>query len=122
MGKGLLTGCLAGCVAHSPLLSVCLGCSCGGGMSIMGSTKHYHMLLCDVFLGRTKTLRRSKQVDPAKDLAAGVLGKAFNFGDYNSVLAPGGLFGAVHVPEWIIYEPFQAIPRYAIEFEWVPYM
>jgi len=74
------------------------------------------MLACEVFLGRSWTLRHAKAVNPSEDLRCGWLMKALGAGDYSSVYVPGGLFGAVRVPEYVVYEPYQAIPKYVIEF------
>lgn len=77
------------------------------------------VLVCDVYLGNTKTLRRSANgFDPVMDLKAGWLRGTFGFGDYHSVHAQGGFFGAVNVEEFIVYRIEQAIPRYVIEFEY----
>eukprot|EP00931_Biecheleriopsis_adriatica_P019372 TRINITY_DN13215_c0_g1_i3.p1 TRINITY_DN13215_c0_g1~~TRINITY_DN13215_c0_g1_i3.p1 ORF type:complete len:340 (-),score=66.09 TRINITY_DN13215_c0_g1_i3:69-1088(-) len=79
-----------------------------------------HMLLCDVHLGKTMTLR-SKNCDfnPAEDLKAGWLRDNLGLGDYDSVYAPGGFFGAVSVAEYVVYRVQQALPRYLLEFEHV---
>lgn len=77
------------------------------------------MLLCDVHLGRCRTLRSSRnKLDPALDLQGGWCRSALGLGDYNSVYAPGGFFGAVRVSEYVIYTQSQAVPRYLIEFEY----
>jgi len=77
------------------------------------------MLVCDVYLGKAMTLRKSANgLDPFKDLKAGWLRETFGFGDYHSVHAPGGLFGAVNVEEFIVYRVEQAIPQYVVEFEY----
>jgi len=77
------------------------------------------MLLCDVYLGRPWQLRLGgrPRLNPEVDLKGGMFSKTFGLGDYNSVCAPGGLFGAVNVTEHIVYKPHQAIPKYLIEFE-----
>lgn len=76
------------------------------------------MLLCDVYLGRQRTLRLGARpnFNPDKDLKAGVFSQAFSLGDYHSVYVAAGLL-TVNVAEWIVYEPSQAIPKYLIEFE-----
>jgi len=78
------------------------------------------MLLCDVYLGRSRTLRFGgawPYFNPEKDLKAGFFSRSLGLGDYNSLTVQGGLFGAVWVTEYIVYEHFQALPRYLIEFE-----
>lgn len=76
------------------------------------------MLLCDVHLGRSWCLRLGARPRLTKyDLKAGRLSKLCGLGDYHSVYVPGGFFGAVRVTEYVIYEKWQAIPRYLIEFE-----
>jgi len=78
-----------------------------------------HMLLCDVFLGRSRTLRRARRhLDPKKDLRPGI-SRCFGGTNYGSVRAPGGRFGAVHVTEFVVYEVHLAIPRFIIEFDQV---
>lgn len=77
------------------------------------------MLLCDVYLGKTKTLRSSRNnFDPERDLKGGWFREFTGLGDFDSVYAPGGWFSAVNVPEYVIYQPLQGIPRYLIEFEY----
>jgi len=76
------------------------------------------MLLCDVYLGRSKTLRSAQpSLDPSVEFKAGALSQFFGFGDYNSVLVPGGVFSPVNVAEYVVFESYQAIPRYLIEFK-----
>lgn len=78
------------------------------------------MLLCDVYLGRSMTVRSAKPcLNPEVDLKGGAVSEAFGLGNYNSIYVPGGffLFAAVSVSEYVVYEPHQAIPKYLIEFE-----
>merc|ERR1712004_376828 len=50
------------------------------------------MLLCDVYLGKTRTLRHpAPAFDPLQDLQGGWVQQNIGLGDYNSVYAPGGL-------------------------------
>lgn len=93
---------------------------CKGGIwNAMTQRDEGQMLLCDVYLGRSMTLRSSNNnLDPTVDLQAGWLRKTFGFGDYDSVYAPGGFFGAVNVDEYVVYKEFQGVPRYLIEFEY----
>jgi len=84
------------------------------------------LLLCDVYLGTSKTLRRSaNKLDPAKDLKPswplqqlrdlGVPG----ISDYNSVYVPGGKwFCAVNVSEYVVYQAYQGLPRFLVKFEY----
>jgi hypothetical protein len=77
------------------------------------------MLLCDVYLGKTKTVRRScNNFDPEHNLKGGWFRDFTGLGDFDSVYAPGGWLSAVNVPEYVIYQPLQGIPRYLIEFEY----
>lgn len=86
---------------------------------IKGRREVGQMLLCDVYLGRTKTLRRAcNNFDPEIDLKGGWFRELVGLGDYNSACAPGGWFGAVNVPEYIVYQPHQGVPKYLIEFEY----
>jgi hypothetical protein len=85
------------------------------GDALIGSKQ---MLLCDVYLGKTcKRFFSWSKIDPAKDLQCSSLCKCFGGRDYNSVTAATGLFGCVRVPEYIVYDAHQAIPRYLVEFE-----
>lgn len=118
-GKGIY---FAGCPLKSvqyvrkglnSLLEFAIGERLSG--AVIGSKQ---MLLCDVYLGKTYTRRSAwNKIDPSKDLQCGSISKFFGGQDYNSVTACSGLFGAVHVPEYIVYEAHQAIPRYLVEFE-----
>lgn len=77
------------------------------------------VLQCDVYLGRSKTLRLTgaPNLNPKEDLKCGTIGGLLGLGDYGSVYAPSGFFGAVRVPEYVVYQPHQAIPKFLIEFE-----
>eukprot|EP00406_Dinophysis_acuminata_P046668 CAMPEP_0179298308 /NCGR_PEP_ID=MMETSP0797-20121207/45924_1 /TAXON_ID=47934 /ORGANISM="Dinophysis acuminata, Strain DAEP01" /LENGTH=223 /DNA_ID=CAMNT_0021007687 /DNA_START=1 /DNA_END=672 /DNA_ORIENTATION=+ len=89
------------------------------GLSAAFKREGGQMLLCDVYLGVCRTLRWSaSNLDPGKDLRAGWFRQLFGLGDYNSVYAPGGLFAAVNVPEYIVYTECQGIPRYLVEYEY----
>eukprot|EP00443_Scrippsiella_acuminata_P018211 CAMPEP_0115305320 /NCGR_PEP_ID=MMETSP0270-20121206/71960_1 /TAXON_ID=71861 /ORGANISM="Scrippsiella trochoidea, Strain CCMP3099" /LENGTH=230 /DNA_ID=CAMNT_0002723519 /DNA_START=45 /DNA_END=737 /DNA_ORIENTATION=+ len=82
------------------------------------------MLLCDVYLGRSKTMRKAcSELDPSNDLkpsswfekiACALSGSE----EYDSVYVPGGWFGAVRVTEYVVYKEHQGIPRYLIEFQY----
>lgn len=77
------------------------------------------MLLCDVYLGRSRTRRLGAwpDLDPDVDLKGGRFSKTFGLGDYQSLYVPGGLFGPVGITEYVVYNPEQAIPKLLIEFE-----
>mmetsp|Transcript_72531 Transcript_72531/g.132850 ORF Transcript_72531/g.132850 Transcript_72531/m.132850 type:complete len:347 (-) Transcript_72531:81-1121(-) len=79
------------------------------------------MLLCDVWLGRTRTLRKARpDLNPEKHLRRNRLMRCLGAKEFNSIRAPGGTFGAVGVTEYVVYNEEQAIPRYLIEFEQKP--
>lgn len=90
-----------------------------------GDNKEGHLLLCDVHLGNSKTLRKAAaNLNPAEDLKPPwPLQQLRNLGvsgieDYNSVYVPGGWFGAVNVSEYVVYQEHQGLPRYLVEFEY----
>eukprot|EP00931_Biecheleriopsis_adriatica_P070321 TRINITY_DN440_c0_g2_i1.p1 TRINITY_DN440_c0_g2~~TRINITY_DN440_c0_g2_i1.p1 ORF type:complete len:224 (+),score=26.61 TRINITY_DN440_c0_g2_i1:175-846(+) len=74
------------------------------------------MLLCDVYLGNQLTMWQSCNGYTAEDLSRGYLPKLFGARDYDSIYAPGGSGCAVNVPEHVVFQPHQAVPRYLIEF------
>jgi len=76
----------------------------------------WKLLLCDVYLGRWKTLTSSRDIDPTTDLKGGYLRNMFSRGDYNSVYVRGSWFS---YSEYIVYQVHQALPRYLIEYEYV---
>lgn len=94
------------------------------GISGLWKKKTGQMLLCDVYLGQSKTLRRAcSKLDPSNDLkpsswferiACALSGSE----EYHSVYVPGGLFGAVNVSEYVVYQEHQGIPTYLVEFEY----
>ena len=80
------------------------------------------LLLCHVNLGNQRICRQSwSNLAPEKDLKPGLWDWLVSFGEtpnqYDSVYAPNGIFGAVRVPEYVIYHPDQAIARYIIVCE-----
>eukprot|EP00413_Alexandrium_margalefii_P003571 CAMPEP_0204520980 /NCGR_PEP_ID=MMETSP0661-20131031/5545_1 /ASSEMBLY_ACC=CAM_ASM_000606 /TAXON_ID=109239 /ORGANISM="Alexandrium margalefi, Strain AMGDE01CS-322" /LENGTH=234 /DNA_ID=CAMNT_0051526555 /DNA_START=185 /DNA_END=886 /DNA_ORIENTATION=+ len=108
-------GCIGGCVLGIATGGVCSLCCLAGG--VLGSGVVHlcqegsrQMLICDVFLGKSRTLRGAKDVQPSQDLKRGWLPQLFGARDYDSVCAPGGVWGAVMVTEYIVYQPHQAIP------------
>lgn len=79
-----------------------------------------HMLLSDVYLGNTKTVRTTwAGLNPTEDLKGGWLRDKLGLGDYNSVYAPAWFFGTVNVSEYVVYKQQQGLPRYLLEFEYV---
>jgi hypothetical protein len=91
-----------------------------------GTKKEGQLLLCDVYLGRSKTLRRkAPNFDPDEDLKRSWITQQLQAvglvetGEYNSTYVPGGgWFAAVNVPEYVVYQAHQGIPKYFIEFEY----
>lgn len=79
-----------------------------------------NMLLCDVYLGKVKTLRRAQPGFTPRNLRRGCCLRRLGFREYNSVRAPGGCCGSVRVTEYVVYEQYQGIPRYLIEFDKEP--
>lgn len=75
------------------------------------------MLVCDVYLGSSKTVFLStwSGIEPSKDLEGGWLRQLFGMNAYASIYAPG-LCGHA---EYIVYKESQAVPRYLIQFEYV---
>mmetsp|Transcript_42860 Transcript_42860/g.114955 ORF Transcript_42860/g.114955 Transcript_42860/m.114955 type:complete len:86 (+) Transcript_42860:2-259(+) len=79
------------------------------------------MLLCDVYLGKSRTLRSARpRFNPSRDLRRSRLLRCVGASSYNSVRVPGGAFGTVKVTEFVVYSESQAIPRFLLEFEPVP--
>jgi len=80
---------------------------------------HRQMLLCDVYLGRSKSVwfTARPKLNPAVDLKADWLTSMLGYDDFQSVVAGESMFSPVKVTEYIIYNPCQAIPKYLIEFE-----
>mmetsp|Transcript_102433 Transcript_102433/g.181927 ORF Transcript_102433/g.181927 Transcript_102433/m.181927 type:complete len:326 (-) Transcript_102433:103-1080(-) len=82
--------------------------------------EHGQLLLCDVYLGSMLTLRsKNDGLDPQTDLKGGWLRENLGLGDYNSVYAPAGFFGAVSVAEYVVYSEQQALPQFILEFDYV---
>merc|ERR1712187_902921 len=70
------------------------------------------VLLCDVYLGNSKTAwGMNSDFNPSKDLKGGWFRQLTGIGDYNSTYAPG--FFSHN--EYIVYEKHQAIPRFIIQ-------
>lgn len=114
---GCLVGCVGACAVGAPG-GGCLGGGFGCWLAHCSySPQQQQMLLCEVFLGKSRKLRMAMDVNPSQDLKRGRLPKLLGAGDYNSVHAPEGFWGAVSVAEYIVYQPHQAVPKYVIEFE-----
>lgn len=96
------------------------------------------MLVCDVYLGRTKRVSQAKpSLTAASDIRPGFLdGLCCRRKRYDSVYAPGPPHAcvrspclacfcccclactyAVNVSEWVVFDPIQGVPRFAIEFD-----
>jgi len=79
-----------------------------------------HMLVCDVYLGKMRTVRRARpNFNRDTGLKRWKLMNAVGAKDYNSIRAPGGTLGCVMVTEFVIYQEYQAIPRFLLEFDQV---
>ena len=72
-----------------------------------------YMLVCEVELGNSKTQRGAKDVKK-EDLERGWLPTVMGQRSFQSVTAATGL-GGVRVPEYVVYKPAQAVPRYLLE-------
>jgi hypothetical protein len=97
------------------------------GISGLWKKKKGQLLLCDVYLGRSKTLRRAcNKLDPSIDLKPSswfqkMVCAVSGSKEYHSVYVPGGwLFSAVNVSEYVVYQEHQGIPKYLVEFEYGP--
>lgn len=76
------------------------------------------MLLCDVYLGKSRTLRTGNgNFEPSRGLRRNKIWRLLGAKNYDSVRAPGGALGPVKVSEFVVYKEEQAIPRFIIEFE-----
>lgn len=76
------------------------------------------MLGCEVYLGKSRTMRAARpNFEPGKGLRRSWPLRAIGAKGYNSVRAPGGKLGCVKVTEYVIYQEFQAIPKFLIEFD-----
>jgi len=123
---GCLSGCAVGVSAGSAGCccgAFCCGClgSCAGcGLAHVSTKSTPKMLVCEVFLGKSRTLRGAKHINPSDDLKRGWLPRLFGAQDFNSVYVPGGMLGAVNVSEYVVYQPHQAVPKYVMEFKHSP--
>lgn len=88
-----------------------------GFLKALTSKDEGQMLVCDVYLGRSKTVCFStwSDIEPSKDLQGGWLSQQLGMKAYDSIHAPG----LISHTEYIVYKESQAIPRYLIEFEYV---
>mmetsp|Transcript_6324 Transcript_6324/g.13831 ORF Transcript_6324/g.13831 Transcript_6324/m.13831 type:complete len:249 (+) Transcript_6324:79-825(+) len=87
--------------------------------ALFGPRDLHRMLLCDVYLGKQKTCRSGGNKLSPMELRRHPWMRKLGAKDYDSVRAPGGIFGAVKVTEHVVYHRFQALPRFLIEFETV---
>merc|ERR1719401_328010 len=75
-----------------------------------------YLLVSSVALGASKPARRGKQIDPKIDLKRSWLMSMFGSSAYDSVVGvEQEEGGSVRVPEFTIYRPEQALPRFLIE-------
>lgn len=81
-----------------------------------------HLIACDVAIGNVKPVRHAAPaLDPSIDLRRSWLLRAFGAEDYDSLMAPARSHGGVvNVPEFVIYHPERALPRYLIELREEP--
>jgi len=77
------------------------------------------LLVCDVALGNAKPVRcASPKLEPEFHLKRSWIMQLFGMPDYDSIEAiskEGG--GAVNVPEYVIFNPAQALPRFVVEVQ-----
>ena len=71
-----------------------------------------YMLVCEVELGNSKTQRGAKD-DKKEDLERGWLPTVMGQRSFQSVTAATGL-GGVRVPEYVVYDASQAVPKYLL--------
>ena len=71
-----------------------------------------YMLVCEVELGNSKTQRGAKDVKK-EDLERGWLPSVMGQRSFQSVTAATGL-GGVRVPEYVVYDAAQAVPKYLL--------
>jgi len=74
------------------------------------------MLACDVELGNTR-VKRTAGCDPNRDLKRSWAAKLVGARSYDSLTAADGLLGCVRVPEYVVYRPEQALPRYVLQLK-----
>jgi len=73
------------------------------------------MLACDVVLGYSKRMKLAHhELSPSKDLKRGLVPRLFGARSFDSVTAESGNAGCVRVPEMVVYDPAQAVPRYVM--------
>ena len=79
----------------------------------MGTGRRY-MLVCDVELGHTLTKKSAhSNLDPTRDLQPTAVSRALGQKSFDSVSAQPSWFG-LRAPEYIVYKPEQALPRYIL--------
>eukprot|EP00927_Polykrikos_kofoidii_P061883 TRINITY_DN56705_c0_g1_i1.p1 TRINITY_DN56705_c0_g1~~TRINITY_DN56705_c0_g1_i1.p1 ORF type:complete len:339 (+),score=34.95 TRINITY_DN56705_c0_g1_i1:193-1209(+) len=77
------------------------------------------MLVCEVELGNSKHAR-SAGCEPATDLKRSWFGKLVGRRSFDSLTAATGPFGCVRVPEYVIYNSHQAVPRHVLQLQQKP--
>ena len=77
------------------------------------------MLCCDVALGNSMIKRMADNQLEAESTSfkRGFLPRLFGQKSFDSVTAATGTFGAVRVPEYVVYNGSQAVPRYVLIVE-----
>jgi len=87
--------------------------------ALFGKQERVFILLCDVYLGKCKKLRSAfNKLEPEQDLQRSWFSRVLGYSDYNSVHAVEGMFGAVRVEEYVVYQAHQGIPRYLMQLEY----
>jgi len=83
--------------------------------SLQYSGRSGTLLLCEAELGLTKVQYSAhNDLQPQRDFKRGWFAKVIGCEDFDSIEAPAGFFGSVRVPEYVIYKPEQAVPRYLL--------
>jgi len=72
------------------------------------------MLACNVELGNSM-LKRSAGCNPSSDLRRSWAAKLIGGRSYDSLTAVDGFLGCVRVPEYVVYRPEQALPRFVLQ-------
>lgn len=76
---------------------------------------HGAILLCEVELGNSKTLRiPDNELAPETHLQRNWFMRAIGNRSFDSVTASDGILGCVRVPEYVIFKPEQVVPRYLL--------
>jgi hypothetical protein len=77
------------------------------------------MLACDVALGNSMLKRAAdnKLEAQSKKFKRGLIPRLFGKKSFDSVTADAGKLGAVRVPEYVVYDAAQALPKYVLIVE-----